>query len=131
MFTYIHLAQEEGWWPVNKTIAIHTSFFSIQQEHNSIVSPNNQIIIITYAYFTDTDKGGIRNQKENEIKTKTGTPLIKDLEISNIFKDKDNKEGNGIINELINKILQLLVLVGLTAQQIRDVITGQAQVSHE
>ena len=51
--------------------------------------------------------------------------------MSNIFKDKNNKEGNDVTDKLINKILQLLVLVGLTAQQIKDVITGQEQTSHK
>ena len=66
-------------------------------------------------HFIDTDEGGIRNQKENEIEIKTGIPLIKDLEISNIFKNKDDKEGNSVTNKLINKVSQLLVLVGLAA----------------
>jgi len=51
--------------------------------------------------------------------------------MSNIFKDKDNEEGNGIINKLINEVSQLLVLVGLAAQQIGDVMTGQMQASHK
>jgi len=46
--------------------------------------------------------------------------------MSDIFKDKDNKEGNSVTNEFINEVLQLLVLVGLAAQQIGNVITGQA-----
>jgi len=51
--------------------------------------------------------------------------------MSNIFKDKDNEEGNSVTNKLIKEVLQLLVLVGLAAQQIRDVVTGQAQASHK
>ena len=51
--------------------------------------------------------------------------------MSNIFKDKDDEEGNGVTNKLINKVLWLLVLVGLAAQQIRDIVTGQAQVRHK
>ena len=61
MFACVHSAQEEDWWPVNKAITTHTSFFSTQQEYNSIVSPNDQIIVTTCARFTDTDEGGIRN----------------------------------------------------------------------
>ena len=61
MFACIYLAQEEGWQLVSKTITTHTNFFSAQQEHNSIVSPNNQIVVTTYAHFMDTDEGGIRN----------------------------------------------------------------------
>ena len=61
MFAHIHLAQKEGWWPVDETIIIYTNFFSTQWEHDSIVLPNNQIIATTHAYFTDTDEGGIKN----------------------------------------------------------------------
>jgi len=93
--------------------------------------PNDQIVATTYAHFTDTDEGGIRNQEENKNKIETSTPLIEDLEMSNIFKDKDNKEGNSVTDKLINKVSQLLVLVGLAAQQIGDVVIGQAQASHK
>ena len=61
--------------------------------------------MITYVRFTDTNEGGIRNQKEDEIETETSTSLIKDLEMSDIFKNKDNKEGNGVIDEFLNKVL--------------------------
>jgi len=61
MFVQVHSAQEEGWWPVGKTIVTHTNFFSAQQEHNGIISPNNQIVAIMCAHLTDTDEGGIRN----------------------------------------------------------------------
>ena len=44
--------------------------------------------------------------------------------MSDIFKDKDDKEGNGVTDKLINEVSQLLVLVGLAAQQIGDIITG-------
>ena len=68
---------------------------------------------MTCAHFMDTDEGGIRNQEKDEIETETSTPLIKDLEMSDIFEDKDNKEGNGVMDELINEVSWLLVLVGL------------------
>jgi len=51
--------------------------------------------------------------------------------MQNIFKNKDNEKGNNIINKLVDKVLQLLVLVGLAAQQIKNVVTGQVQVSHK
>ena len=62
MFAHIHSVQEEGWWLIDETITTHTSFFSAQQEYNSIVLPNDQIIATTYVRFMDTDEGGIRNQ---------------------------------------------------------------------
>ena len=43
-----------------------------------------------------------------------------------IFKDKDNKEGNDVMDKLINKISWLLMLVGLAAWQIGNIMTGQA-----
>ena len=67
--------------------------------------PNDQIVATTYAHFTDTDEGGIRNQEKKEIKTKTSTPLIEDLEISDIFKDKNDEEGNSVMDELIIEVL--------------------------
>ena len=39
--------------------------------------------------------------------------------------------SNPVTNELIDEVSQLLVLVGLAAQQIGDVITEQAQASHK
>jgi len=35
------------------------------------------------------------------------------------------------MDKLLDEVLQLLVLVGLAAQQIRDVVTGQVQASHK
>ena len=67
--------------------------------------PNDQIVVTTYAHLTDTDKGGIKNKKKDQIKIKISTPLINDLEISDIFKDKDDKEGNDVINGLIMEVL--------------------------
>ena len=45
--------------------------------------------------------------------------------MQDIFKDKDNKKGNNVMDKLINKVLQLLVLVRLAAQQIKNIVTGQ------
>jgi len=47
--------------------------------------------------------GGII-KKRDQIKTDNSTPLIKDLEISDIFKDKDNKEGNGVTDKLLDEV---------------------------
>ena len=60
---------------------------------------------MTYVHFINTDKRGIRNQEEDEIEIKTNTPLINDLEMRDIFKDEDNKEGNGVIDGLITEVL--------------------------
>jgi len=97
-----------------------------------MISPNKRMIITSLLHqlnAKDLIRGIIK--KEDQIKDNNSTPLIDDLEISNIFKDKDNEEGNNVMDKLINEVLQLLVLVRLAAQQIGDVVTGQVQASHE
>jgi len=92
-----------------------------------MISPNNKITVTSLLYQLNTKdltKDIIR--EKDQIKTNNNTSLIKDLEMSNIFKDKNNKKGNSVIDELINKVLWLLVLVGLAAQQVKDIIIGQA-----
>ena len=115
-FVCIHSAQKKDWQLVKKVITIHINFFSAQQEQEGITLSSNQIIMTTHACLRDANERGIRNKKEDQIKTKVSTPLINDLEMQNIFKDEDNKKGNDVINKLIDEVLQLLVLVGLTAQ---------------
>jgi len=51
--------------------------------------------------------------------------------MSNIFKNKNDKEENSVMDELIKEVSQLLKLVGLAVQQIGDIVTGQAQASHK
>ena len=51
--------------------------------------------------------GGIRNKEGHQVKTGHSTPLINDLEIKELFKDKDKEEGTGVI-DLINRIVQVL-----------------------
>ena len=127
IFACIHLTQEEGWHLIGKIIITHTNSFSEQQEYKSIILFNNRITVINLLCQLNTEnltEGMIR--KKDQIKTSNSTPLIKDLEISNIFKNKNNKKGNGIMDKLISEVLQLLMLVELAAQQIGDIITGQA-----
>jgi len=58
--------------------------------------------------------GGIIRKKD-QIETNNSTPLIEDLEISNIFKNENDKERNSVTDELITKVLQLLKLVTIIA----------------
>ena len=44
--------------------------------------------------------------------------------MQNIFKDKDDKKGDDVTDKLIDEVLQLLVLVRLAAQQIKNIVTG-------
>jgi len=132
MFTCVHLMQEEDWHLVKEVIAIHTNSFSKQQEYKGMISFNKRIIITSLLCQLNTEDltGGII-KKEDQIKDNNSTPLINDLKMSDIFKDKDNEKGNGVMDELLDEVSQLLVLVGLAARQIRDVVTGQVQVSHK
>jgi len=50
--------------------------------------------------------GGIRN-KGHQIKLEDATPLIKDLKIQDIFRDKDKKERTGV-TDLINGLVGIL-----------------------
>ena len=43
MFDLVHLKQEKGWQLNRATIATHTNFFLVQQEHIGIISPNKRI----------------------------------------------------------------------------------------
>ena len=61
--------------------------------------------------------GGMIREKE-QIKINDSTPLIKDLEMSNIFKNKDNEEGNSVTNKLIVEVLQLLKLAAIIAEHV-------------
>ena len=60
------------------------------------------------------------------------------LRISTQHYKKSTKSGIakekaivGVTDEFLDEVSQLLVLVGLAAQQIRDIVTGQVQASHE
>jgi len=117
MFTYVHLTQEDGWRPVKAVIATHTNFFSEQQEHKGMISLNNKMTVTSLLHQLDAEDltGGIIRE-ENQIETDNSTPLIDNLEISNIFKDKDDEEGNSVMDELITEVSQLLRLVTIIAE---------------
>ena len=66
----------------------------------------------------DLTRGIIK--KESQIETKVSTPLIKDLEISDIFKDKDDEEGDSVTDKLITEISQLLELVIVIARRAAE-----------
>jgi len=110
----------------------HINFFSEQQEQKNMISLSERIIItslLCQLNVKDLTEDIIK--KEDQIKDNNSISLIYDLEISNIFKNKDDEEGNSVMDELLDEVSQLLVLVGLAAWQIGDVVTGQVQVSHE
>ena len=116
MFTYIHLTQEKGWHLVGEIITIHTNSFSEQQEQKGIISPNKRMTVTSLLHQLNAEdliKDIIR--KENQIETSNSTPLIKNLEMSDIFEDKNDKEGNSVTDKLIIEVSQLLELVQVIA----------------
>jgi len=105
MFTYIHLTQEEGWCLVRKIIVTHTNSFSKQWEQEGMISLSKRMIIISLLHWLNAEDltGGIIRAKD-QIETNESIPLIEDLKISNIFKDKDDEEGNSVINEFLDEV---------------------------
>ena len=97
--------QEKSWHLVKKTIITHTNSFSKQQKHKNIISLSKRMIFTSLLHqlnAKDLTRGIIR--KKNQIEIDNSTPLIKDLEMSDIFKDKDNKKGNDVIDKLITEV---------------------------
>ena len=53
--------------------------------------------------------GGIIREEDNQIELRNITPLIDDLEMQDVFKDKNGEGGDGVI-DLINGLVDLLSL---------------------
>jgi len=67
---------------------------------------NNRMTVTNLLHQLDADDlTGNIIKKENQIETNNSTPLIEDLEMSNIFKDKNDEEGNSVMDELIIEVL--------------------------
>jgi len=111
MFACIHSTQEDSWQPVRATIATHTNAFSTQQEHNSITSPNKRITVTSLLQQSKAEDliGGIIKEEDHQIESGNTIPLIDDLEMQDVFKDKDKERGDGIM-DLINRLVDLLLL---------------------
>ena len=77
----------------------------------------------------DLTKGIIR--KKDQIETNNSTSLIEDLEISDIFKNKDDKEGNSVIDKLVIEVSWLLGLVTIVTGHIAEDIIKWVQVSYK
>ena len=116
MFACIYSTQEEGWHLVKEIIVTHINSFLKQQEQKGMISLSNRMTVTSLLHQLDTENltGGIIRE-EDQIKTNNSTPLIKDLEMSDIFKDKNNKKGNNVIDKLIMEVSQLLELVQVIA----------------
>ena len=66
---------------------------------------NKRMIVTSLLCQLDAEDliGGIIREKD-QIENNNSTPLIEDLEMSNIFKDKDNEEGNGVIDKFLDEV---------------------------
>ena len=71
-----------------------------------MILSNNRMIVTSLLYWLDAEDltGGMIREKD-QIETSNSIPLIKDLEMSNIFKDKNNEEGNSVTDKLIMEVL--------------------------
>ena len=58
--------------------------------------------------------GGIV-KNENQIESEDTPPLVNDLEISNIFKDKDREEGDSVTDSIKGLVL---LIIGLLNQDL-------------
>ena len=74
-----------------------------------MITPSNRINATIQARRSDAVDltGGIRNKKGHQIKLGYSTPLINNLEINDLFKDKNKEKGVGI-TDFINRIVQVL-----------------------
>ena len=111
MFACIHLTHKEGWQSIGATIVTHTNFFSTQQEHKGITLLSKRITITSLLHQSEAEDliGGIIREEDHQIESGNTTPLINDLEMQNVFKDKDEERGDGVI-DLINGLVDLLSL---------------------
>ena len=71
-----------------------------------MISLNKRITAISLTQWADTKDliKGIRNKKGYYIKSGYSIPLINNLEIKELFKDKNRKKGVNVTN-LINRIV--------------------------
>ena len=70
-----------------------------------MISLNDRMTVTSLLHWLNTeDLTGDIIREEDQIKNNNSTPLIEDLEISNIFKDKDDEEGNNVIDKFLDKV---------------------------
>ena len=71
-----------------------------------MISLSNKITITSLLHQLNAkDLTGDIIKEKDQIETNNSTPLIKDLEISDIFKDKDDEKGNSVTDKLITEVL--------------------------
>jgi len=111
MFACVHSTHEDSWCLVRAAITTHTNAFSTQQEQEGMTSSSKRIIVTSLLRQSEAEdliKGIIKN-KEQQIESGNTTPLINDLEMQEVFKDKDGERGGSVI-DLMYGLIDLLSL---------------------
>jgi len=111
MFACIHSTQEDSCWPVGTAIVTHTNAFSTQQEQDSIILLKDRIVVISWLQQLEAEDliGGIIRNKDHQNESGNTTPLINDLEMQEVFKDKNGERG-GSVTDFIYGLVDLLSL---------------------
>ena len=111
MFACVYSTQEDSWQPVGTAIATHTNAFSTQQEQKGMTSPNKRMTVTSLLQQSETEDlmGGIIREEDHQIESGNTTPLINNLKMQDVFKDKDEERGDGV-TDLINELVDLLLL---------------------
>jgi len=111
MFACIHLMQENGWCPVKEVIMTHTNTFLTQQEQDSITLLKERMVVISQLQQSETEDliGNIIRNEDHQNELGNTTPLINNLEMQEVFKDKNGERG-GSVTDLINRLVDVLSL---------------------
>ena len=73
--------------------------------------PSKRITVTSLLCWSEAEdliEGIVRN-KDRQIESGNTTPLINDLEMQEVFEDKDKKRG-GSVMDLINRLVDVLLL---------------------
>jgi len=111
MFACIHLTHKEGWHLIRTAITTHTNFFLTQQEYKGITSLNKKMTVTSLLHQLEAEDliRGIIKEKDHQIESRNTTPLINNLEMQDVFEDKNGERRNGV-TDLINGLVNLLSL---------------------
>jgi hypothetical protein len=110
-FALVHSEHEEGCRDEGLASATQTNPSFAQREHgDGIISPSDSMAVTVRARrcaCEEEDALGIMSNDVNQIDQTDITPLVNDLEMSEIFEDEDRKEGDGVTDAL-STMLRLL-----------------------
>ena len=104
MFDLVHSKQKEGYQDEGLASATHTNPSFAQQEYgDGITSPSDSMAATVWARYRNKEKKdalGIISKDINQINQMDIIPLVDDLEMLGIFKDKDKEEGDSVTDAL-------------------------------